>query len=93
MDRVNLACSEADEIRALLGNEPADWDITADRRGRIDIYLIPFLLLRWWVRFGSLRANDTDLKAARKDMKLYSWIGLTVLAIVVGLAIYSIGHK
>ena len=58
-------------------------DLLARRRGA-EYYLVPFLLVRWWVRFGGLKFEDADLLKARRDMTRYVWI-LTGL-IVVSLA-------
>jgi len=94
MDRVNLACSEADEIRSLMGHDPSMFDIAPVRsRNRIDIYLLPFFLISWWVRFGTLRAQDEDLIRLRNDMKMYSWYGALALAVLVGITVYSIAHR
>jgi hypothetical protein len=94
MDRINAACSEAEEIRALMGKDPSMLDIGPVRnRGRFELYLVPFLLIRWWIRFGTLKAEDEDLNQARSDLKSYSLYGAVALLAIVGFALYSIKHK
>jgi hypothetical protein len=94
MDRVNLACSEAEEIRALFWRERDDVDdLLAKRRGS-EYYLTPILLVRWWVRFGGLKFEDADLLKARRDMARYVWIltGLVVVGLA-GLALAYVDRK
>jgi hypothetical protein len=94
MDRVNLACSEADEIRALMGKDESMLDISPVRnRSRLELYLVPFLLIRWWVRFGALKADDEDLNKARGDMKSFALFGAFGLLVILGLAVYEAHHK
>lgn len=93
MDRVNLACSEADEIRALLPGGQTDSVIFGPSRSRGDLYLVPILLLRWWYRFGSLRLNDDDLIRARQDMKQYALVLALVFAVLVALGFYAVRAK
>lgn len=90
MDRVNLACSEADEIRALLPGGETDSLLFGSSRSGGDIYLVPILLLRWWLRFGSLRLDDDDLIRARRDMQQYTFVLAVVLAALVAFAIYAV---
>jgi hypothetical protein len=88
MDRVNLACSEADEIRAVLPwgrSSPAF--VPSTRRG--DIYVLPILIARWWVRFGSLRLDDEDLIRARHDMRQYAFVAIGGIAVAALLALLS----
>jgi hypothetical protein len=92
MDRINLACSEADDVRSLLSWEPSELDLIARRRGKIDLYLLPILLLRWWLRFGSLHADDKDLIQARQDMKQYSWYAFIAVAFFLALICLAIVH-
>src|SRR5438270_13912434 len=73
MDRVNLACSEAQDIRALFLREPSAFDLMASSSGRGEFYMLPVLLIRWWLRFGSLRLEDEDLISDGRDMKKYAW--------------------
>lgn len=86
MDRVNLACSEAEDIRALLSWPKQDFDIALRPGNRYDVYLAPIFLIRWWIRFGSLHVEDEDLIRARKDLKTYSLYAFAVLIIVLFLA-------
>jgi hypothetical protein len=89
MDRVNLACSEAEDIRALFPWQATALGLASERRQGIDLYLLPFLLARWWVRYGSLKLEDEDLARARKDLTLYSW--LVALALAIGLGAIIVG--
>jgi hypothetical protein len=92
MDRVNLACSEAEDVRSLFRREPSAYDILSRRRGTIDFYLVPILLIRWWFRFGSLRVDDNDLISARHDMKMYAWYACGVVGIIVLLAAFGLAN-
>jgi hypothetical protein len=84
MDRVNLACSEAEEIRARLSWSWTVLDLPFGRRQGIEVYLVPFLLTRWWLRFGSLKLQDEDLVRARRDLTRYSWIAGLSLVFILG---------
>jgi hypothetical protein len=93
MDRVNLACSEAEDIRALFDREPSEYDMLSKGRGeRPDFYLLPILLIRWWIRFGKLRANDKDLTAAKGDMKTYAFVVFGGTALGLLLILLSVMH-
>jgi len=84
MDKVNLAISEAEDIRAMLVPREG-LTLGGTRQG--DWYFLPVLLVRWWVRFGKVRMDDPELLQARADMRLYSWIAAGVLAVIlIGLA-------
>lgn len=90
MDRVNLACSEADEVRALFSRDRNDLsDLLASRRGS-GYYLLPYLLVRWWVRFGSLKFEDEDFLRAKSDMARYGWVAAGIF--VLGLAVLALSY-
>ena len=86
LERVNLACSEAEEIRALFSLRQTAFDVPVARRQGIQVYLAPFLLARWWLRFGSLKLEDEDLMRARGDLTRYSWFAALLLACILGAA-------
>ncbi|MGA9069889.1 MAG: hypothetical protein WB424_06535 [Terracidiphilus sp.] len=85
MDRVNLACSDAQDIRTICNWHRKAFSFSVEPRQGLAYYLVPFLLARWWMRFGSLQLEDEDLIRAKKDMSKYSWITAVSLAIFVGL--------
>ncbi len=90
MDQVNLACSEAEDIRAAFPwrrNDPSELLL---RRREYEAYLVPFFLIRWWVRFGTLKFEDEDFLRARKDMTRYAWMAAG--AITIGLAGLALGY-
>ena len=87
MDRVNLACSEAEDIRALLPWNQANSGILVPSRSRGDLYFLPILIARWWLRFGSVRMDDEDLNKARHDMKQITLFTLGGIALVALLAL------
>lgn len=89
MDRVNLACSEAEEVRALLPWGQPHSEFFVPSRGRGDAYFLPIFIARWWLRFGSLRMNDEDLIRARKDMKQYAFFILGGIAVVLLFALWE----
>jgi hypothetical protein len=86
MDRVNQACSEAEEIRALFSWNQIPLEIPLSRSHGIEIYHVPIRLFRWWLRFGSLKFEDEDLIRARKDMTRYSWFTALSLVFILGAA-------
>lgn len=90
MDRVNLACNEAEEIRAYFSWHSAELD-TEQAGGRgVEAYLIPILLLRWWVRFGALKFEDEDFLRAKSDMTRYAWYAAGLAAL--GLFLLALGY-
>ena len=92
MDRVNLACSEAEDIRAVFSRDGAALEVL-DRRGSSgSLYVVPFLLVRWWVRFGSLRMEDEDLIRARHDMKQYAFFSAVLVVVALFLVLLPLLH-
>jgi predicted RNA-binding Zn-ribbon protein involved in translation (DUF1610 family) len=83
MDRVNQACNDAEEIRAIMSLPKRGLELAFRQRTAFDVYLVPFLLARWWIRFGSLRFEDEDLAHARQDMKLYAFLLAAVVFAVI----------
>jgi hypothetical protein len=89
MDRVNLACSEAEDIRALLPWNHADSGIFVPSRSRGDLYFLflPILIARWWLCYGSVRMDDEDSIKARHDLKQYALFTVGGIALVALLAL------
>lgn len=83
MDRVNAAINEADEIRTLLFGGYRLGDMPMGRRG-YKLYMVPYLIVHWWVRFGSLEFDDEDYFRARTNMTLYACVAVCLF--VLGLA-------
>jgi hypothetical protein len=93
MDRVNQACSDAEEIRYLLSMDTAAGDLALDRRPRGEVYLVPFLLARWWFQFGAIKIEDEDFKRAKRDLTILSWIGALLLVIGLIALAFKFLHK
>lgn len=89
MDQVNLACSEADEVRALLPWGHANSELFVPSRSRGNLYFLPVLIARWWLRFGSLRMDDEDLIRARQDMKRYAFFTVGGIAVILLFALWE----
>jgi len=89
MDRVNLACSETDDIRAILPGQRPEI-VLLRSRSHGEIYLLPFLLVRWWIRFGTLSFEDDDLVRAKHDMRVYSFYCVGGLAILVIFLLFPV---
>jgi hypothetical protein len=93
MDRVNLACSEAEDIRALCSWHRSALDLPFVKRRGVEIYLVPFLLIRWWIRFGSLTIEDEDLMQAKMDLNRYSWLAALSLVFILGVMVFGLFSK
>jgi hypothetical protein len=39
------------------------------------MFAVPFMTIRWWVKFGAIRADDRDLKRARTTVIVVSVLG------------------
>jgi hypothetical protein len=93
MDRVNLACSEAEDIRAFYSWHRSVLELPSVRRQGIEIYVVPFLLIRWWVRFGSLKLEDEDLIRAKRDLTRYSWLAALLIVFMLGVVFLGLFGK
>jgi hypothetical protein len=78
MERVNQACSDASYLRIALVCGLVFLAMTfvpfMGLLGIVGYYFlliaIPVWTIRWWVRFGRLKAEDGDFRKARKTMLL-----------------------
>jgi len=43
------------------------------------VFAVPFMTIRWWVRFYAIRADDSDFKRARKTVIVVSVLCLLPL--------------
>jgi len=51
------------------------------------MFAVPFMTIRWWVKFGAIRADDRDLKRARTTVIVVSILGPLPLLIRIASAI------
>jgi hypothetical protein len=96
MAKVNQACSDASYLRITAGSMAAFfglsllpivatigyWGLT------FLVFAIPVLAIRWWIRFGSIRTDDSGFRAAKRAtlVSIGIWaLGLIVWIVRVGL--------
>lgn len=76
LERINRACSDASYLRIALVCALAFLGISfvpfLGLVGLVGYYFllvaIPLWTIRWWIRFGRLKAEDGDLRRARRSM-------------------------
>jgi len=73
--QVNQACSDASYLKILVGAAPTLYlaalfipfiGFAAILGFRFLELAIPFLTVRWWIKFGSLKTDDSDFVRARR---------------------------
>lgn len=90
LERVDRACSEAEEIHSIIEPNEEDCDPLTGKTDDAGLFVSPFLIFRWWYRFGSVRANDEDLICARKYMTKYALYWGALLGVIMVLCILGI---
>jgi hypothetical protein len=92
MTRINQACSDASFLRTAAISVLAFVGILfipfMGLLGIVGYYFllvaVPFLAIRWWVRFGRIQADDSDFHRARINVIVVSV--LIVIPIAISLA-------
>ncbi len=87
MARLNQACSDASFLRTTAISILAFFGVIfipfMTWLGLCGYYFlmfaVPFMTIRWWVKFGSLRADDRDFKRARTTVIVISVLCLLPL--------------
>lgn len=83
MAKVNQACSDASFLRTMaitilvfLGFMFVPFLSILGISGYwFLMFAVPFVTIRWWVKFGAIRADDRDLKRARTTVIVVSVLG------------------
>lgn len=83
MAKVNQACSDASFLRTMaitilvfLGFMFVPFLSILGIAGYwFLMFAVPFMTIRWWVKFGAIRADDRDLKRARTTAIVVSVLG------------------
>jgi hypothetical protein len=83
MAKVNQACSDASFLRTMaitilvfLGFMFVPFLSILGISGYwFLMFAVPFMTIRWWVKFGAIRADDRDLKRARTTVIVVSVLG------------------
>jgi hypothetical protein len=89
MAKVNQACSDASFLRTMaitilvfLGFMFVPFLSILGISGYwFLMFAVPFMTIRWWVKFGAIRADDRDLKRARTTVIVVSVLGPLPLVI------------
>ncbi|MGA7887040.1 MAG: hypothetical protein WCA44_14960 [Acidobacteriaceae bacterium] len=76
--KISNACSDASYVRIVAGSLLAFFLIALvpflGGLGRFGYYvllvLVPFLAIRWWVRYGRLVTQDPDFRRAKRDVRI-----------------------
>ena len=104
MARVNQSCSDASYLKVMaiailvafvlsfapFVGFPGYW-------GSIFLlFAVPVMLVRWWVKFGSLQTNESDFSRARGTVIAISFPGVILpfigLFMLIGMLVRSFGH-
>jgi len=88
--RISQACSDASYLKVMLGTLIPFAGLVffpflglAGLIGFVFIkYAVPFMALRWWIKYGRIRSQDVDLKSARKTVVVASAVSLAVLVFI-----------
>jgi hypothetical protein len=95
MAKVNQACSDASFLRTMaiailvfLGLMFVPFLSILGVAGYYFLmFAVPFMTIRWWVKFGAVRADDRDFKRARVTVIVVSILGPIPLLIRIVSAI------
>ena len=92
MTKINQACSDASFLRTAAFSVLVFIGVMfipfMGLLGVVGYYFllvaVPFLAIRWWVKFGSLQTDDSDFRRARTTVIVIS--ALIVIPIVLSIA-------
>ena len=89
MKKVNQACSDGSYLRVMAGSMLGFFGLSlvpflgiVGICGMWFLYVaIPVMTIRWWVKFGSLRSEDSEFRSARKSLviALGTWLVFMIL--------------
>jgi hypothetical protein len=93
--KVNQACSDASYMRSTALTLPVflalrfvPFIALLGTVGFDGVTLItPFWALRWWLKYGGLKTNDSDFRLARNRVK---WIGIIMSCVLIVVAAANI---
>jgi hypothetical protein len=85
--KISQACSDASYLKIMLGILIPFAAIIffpflglAGLVGFVFIkYAVPVMVIRWWIKYGRIKASDPDLRSARKTAILVSVVSFLVL--------------
>ena len=88
--KISQACSDASYLKVMLGTLIPFAGLVffpflglAGLIGFVFIkYAVPFMALRWWIKYGRIKSEDVDLKSARKTVVVASAVSLAVLVFI-----------
>jgi hypothetical protein len=88
--RISEACTDASYFRIMLGILiPFGATIFFPFLGLIGLigfvfikYALPIMIVRWWIKFGSIKTTDPDFSNARKTAIWVSAVSFLVLLLV-----------
>lgn len=94
MSKVNQACSDASYLKIMLGVMTAFLGLCfIPIMGLIGVvgfwfltFAVPFMAIRWWVKFGSLRADEEDFRRAKRTAIFVSIGAVVILILRLGIA-------
>lgn len=86
--KVSSACSDGSYVRIVAGSLLAFFALTfvpfLGGLGRFGYFvllvLVPFLAIRWWMRFSGLSTKDPDFRRAKRDVRIALGIWAIFLA-------------
>jgi hypothetical protein len=96
MANVNQACSDASYLRIMAGTMPVFFGISLlPVVGTLGywgltflVFAVPVMAIRWWIKFGSIKADESDFRRAKRTTLVATgiWVlGLIVWIVRVGL--------
>ena len=88
--RISQACSDASYLKIMLGILiPFGATIFFPFLGLAGLvgfvfikYAVPFMVIRWWIKYGSIKTTDPDFKSARKAAIFVSVVSAIVLFVL-----------
>lgn len=95
MDKVNQACSDASYLRIMAGTMLTFFGLSfvpfLGIMGFLGltflVFAVPVMAIRWWVKFGAIRADDSDFGRAKRNTMVAAgiWALFLILWIVRSL--------
>jgi hypothetical protein len=88
--KISQACSDASYLKIMLGILiPFGATIFFPFLGLAGLvgfvfikYAVPFMVIRWWIKYGSIKTTDPDFKSARKAAIFVSVVSAIVLFVL-----------
>ena len=97
MEKVNQACSDASYLRIMAGGMLGFLGLSfVPLLGSVGswgfaflVFAVPVMAIRWWVKFGTIRADDSDFGRARRItlVAVGIWALFLILWMILHLAL------